>query len=172
MFIYDLMHPFTDPREDKSVIRTPDDFEQKFPNKELFYCLIDETERSFKEGMIVSATVSRVVEGRENMQARILCRLENGLDANVPFENVDIIPGRDEQSLFNTVATGSIITGRIQKIKFEEKFENQDNFSIILNCKKQDLINHSSSIVHLDQDLKIPQEDLININFKVQEDTA
>lgn len=32
----------------------------KFESKELFYCLIDETERTFKQGMIVSATIVRV----------------------------------------------------------------------------------------------------------------
>ena len=45
-----------------------------------------------------------------------------------------------------TVAIGSIITGRIEKIKFEEKIANDDNFSVILNCKKQDLMHHSKYI--------------------------
>jgi hypothetical protein len=36
--------------------------DQRFSNKELFYNLIDETERTFKVGMIVSATVFRVYD--------------------------------------------------------------------------------------------------------------
>lgn len=45
-----------------------------------------------------------------------------------------------------SVAIGSIITGRIQKIQFEEKFANDDNFSIILNCKKNDLMHHDNYV--------------------------
>ena len=50
-YIYDqivkeLMHPFKDPRESKEVIRHMMD--QKFTSKELFYYLIDESERTFK----------------------------------------------------------------------------------------------------------------------------
>lgn len=127
------MHPFMDPREDKTVVRTQT--EQKFSINELFYCLIDETERTFKRGTIVSATVVRVFESNPKFPARILCRLENGLDANISEKDVDFFGG-DGASLMDSVSIGSIITGRVEKIKFEEKFANDDNFSIILNCKK------------------------------------
>jgi len=53
--IEDLINPFKDPREALEVVRTPEILH--FKNEELFYCLIDETPRTFKEGMIVSATV-------------------------------------------------------------------------------------------------------------------
>jgi hypothetical protein len=52
------MYPFRDPREDKKIVRTFDN--QRFPSNELFYCLIDESERNFKKGIIVSANVIRV----------------------------------------------------------------------------------------------------------------
>lgn len=81
------MHPFMDPREDKLVVRTPSD--QKFSNEELFYCLIDESKRTFKKGIIVSATVVRVFDSNPSHPARILCRLENGLDANISEKDVD-----------------------------------------------------------------------------------
>ncbi len=56
--IKDFMYPFRDPREDKKIVRTFDN--QRFPSNELFYCLIDESERNFKKGIIVSANVIRV----------------------------------------------------------------------------------------------------------------
>jgi hypothetical protein len=51
----DLLNPFKDPREALEIVRTPE--EKRFRNEELFYCLIDETPRTFKEGMVVSFTV-------------------------------------------------------------------------------------------------------------------
>jgi len=88
----ELLHPFTDPREAKEIVRTR--FDEKFSNEELFYCLIDETERTFKRGMIVSATVVRVLNdmnGDQNKGPRILCKLENGLDANIIDRDTDSI---------------------------------------------------------------------------------
>lgn len=85
--IEDLIYPFMDPREDKQVVRTPID--QKFNSKDLFYNLINESERSFKQGMIVSATVFRVYDQNGDKPARILCRLENGLDANINENDAD-----------------------------------------------------------------------------------
>ena len=88
----ELLHPFIDPREAKEIVRTR--FDEKFSNEELFYCLIDETERTFKRGMIVSATVVRVLNdmnGDQNKGPRILCKLENGLDANIIDRDTDSI---------------------------------------------------------------------------------
>lgn len=153
----DLMHPFTDPREDKLVVRTMGDV--KFGNEELFYCLIDESPRTFKRGMIVSATVVRVFEAREEMGARIFCRLENGLEASIFEKDTDI-----KSDIMKSVAQGSIITGRIDKLKFDEN-KNDETHSISLNCKKQNLTSHAMYV-----DEEIPEEDKININFKTQED--
>lgn len=49
--------------------------------------LIEETERTFYRGMIVTATVTKVLEGRDNPSGKgpsgttYLCRLDNGLEA-------------------------------------------------------------------------------------------
>lgn len=77
--VEDLMYPFMDFREDKQIVRMPN--EQRFSNKELFYSLIDETERTFRAGMIVSATVIRIQDSNGQLPTRIKCRLENGLEA-------------------------------------------------------------------------------------------
>ena len=111
---------------------------QHFQNKELFYCLIDETPRTFKEGMVVSATVSRVFTGEKG--SRVACRLENGMDGNVREENCDFFRGGAP-----SVDTGSIVTGRIYSIQCEPNNENPDNdenFSVNLTCKQSDLRNH------------------------------
>lgn len=47
------------------------------------------------------------------MGSRILCRLENGLDANI-FER-----DTDQMQDLNNIEVGSIITGRIDNIKFQ-----------------------------------------------------
>ena len=161
----DLIHPFMDPREDKQIVRTFID--QKFPNEELFYCLIDETKRTFKEGMIVSATVFRVYESNDNMPARILCRLENGLDANINENDADFFNGPDRRA---SVEMGSIITGRIDQIKFTDKNQGDENFSVILKCKKADLEKHDRKYIDKNEMMEIPDEDLRNINFKIHEE--
>jgi hypothetical protein len=63
--IDDLMQPFMDFREREEIVRSPDvkDDHEKYniiagptpsrlSSKELFYCLVDETERTFRAGMI------------------------------------------------------------------------------------------------------------------------
>lgn len=124
----DLSHPFKDFREDKTLVRTID--EQRFSNKDLFYYLIDETERTFKSGMIVSATVSRVQNSKGgNNQAKIFCRLENGLDAFINQDCSDFTKDHNGEILIDV---GSIVTGRVDEIKFGE---NEERFSVMLNCK-------------------------------------
>ena len=54
--IKEFLNPFKDPRE----INARSINETQFSEIELLYCLIDETEQTFKKGMIVSATVVRV----------------------------------------------------------------------------------------------------------------
>jgi len=89
--------------------------------------------------MIVSATVVRVFDSNGDKPARILCRLENGLDANIFDKDIEFEFGGEGNSLMQQVSIGSIITGRIEQIKFEEKTPYDDTFSIKLNCKKNDL---------------------------------
>ena len=77
----DLKYPFADPRENQDIVRDIDHV--RFSNKELFHCLIDENERTFREGIIVSATVVRIFESIDSKTGRLACRLENGVDANI-----------------------------------------------------------------------------------------
>jgi ribosomal protein S1 len=44
--------------------------------------LIDETTRTFKKGLIVTATVTKVFDNK------VICRLENGLNAIIPEEAI------------------------------------------------------------------------------------
>mgnify|MGYP003944252935 CR=1 FL=1 len=96
--IDDLCQPFMDFRERGEIIRSPDakDDHEKYniivgptpcrlTSKELFYCLVDETERTFRAGMIVQATVIR-----SNGPGKLLCRLDNGLDASVHENDADV----------------------------------------------------------------------------------
>jgi len=121
------------------VVRTPE--EQRFPQNELFHCLINETNRTFKEGIIVSASVMRVFEARDDKPGKIICRLENGLDANIGEQDADFF-NQDRVS----IEQGSIITGRVAKIMFGDKTENVDQFSVILKCKQSDLRRHDTYI--------------------------
>jgi len=93
MIIQEFKEPFKDPRELRSDKRD-------MSIEKLFYLLIDETPRTFKKGLVVTATVTRVLE------TRAICRLENGLTAVVH----KIATGED------CLATGHIVTGRIDKI--------------------------------------------------------
>ena len=69
LIIQELQHPFADPREYRDPNKT------SISNERLFYMLIDESPRTFKKGMIITATVSRVLE------SKAICRLDNGLSA-------------------------------------------------------------------------------------------
>lgn len=64
--------PFKDPRNVR-------DEPKGIKNEDLFYLLIDETERTFKEGMIVTATVTKIIGDN-----KVICRLENGLIGVIP----------------------------------------------------------------------------------------
>ena len=75
----EFTNTFKDPREVNARNITETDFN----HKELFYCMIDETEQTFKLGIIVSATVIRVFDAHDDLPARAQCRLENGLEANI-----------------------------------------------------------------------------------------
>jgi len=147
--VTELMHPFRDPREQTDILRTPTNQDSKFNNKELFYNLIDESERSFKEGMIVSATVFKVYDCKGDKPARILCKLENGLDGNIGENDADFF-NQGGQYLSDVIDVGSIVTGRIAQIKYGEgkngeKFD--DNFSVVLKCRQDDLKRHDQYLV-------------------------
>jgi len=68
--------PFADPRNPRTCDKTG------IENDRLFYLLIDESKRTFKRGLIVTATVYNVFE------SKALCRLENGLTASIIKEKI------------------------------------------------------------------------------------
>jgi transcription elongation factor SPT6 len=52
-----------------------------------------------------------------------------------------------------------------------EKVQGDDNFSVILKCKPQDIKRHDNYINQMDMDInQIPEEDLENYAYKVQEE--
>tara|TARA_B110000305_G_C18822610_1_gene352079 strand:+ start:24 stop:260 length:237 start_codon:yes stop_codon:yes gene_type:complete len=72
------------------------------------YSLIDETERTFKQGMIVSATVVRTFENKDQQQVKFLCRLENGLDAIIFENDADFFQDRSIK-----IDVGLVVQGRV-----------------------------------------------------------
>jgi len=159
--IQDFKFPFKDPREDKNIVR---DFrDPKFSKTELFYSLIDESERTFKNGMIVPATVIRIYDKAGQAPARILCRLENGLDANIYENDGDFFGERAEK-----IDVGSVVQGRVKMVDSLQ----DEIFTVNLKCKEGDLKDHNIYISDLvdDNEIKVPPEDYINQNFQNQEE--
>jgi len=99
--IEEFSQPFKDPRD----YRTPT--KQKITNQDLFYMLIDESERTFKRGMIVTATVTRVLENV------VFCKLDNGLDASIQKKDLE----KTDEPLQDLIQQGHVITGRINEIR-------------------------------------------------------
>lgn len=153
--IKEFCYPFKDPRDQAARNFT----DQQLSSLELFYCLIDETEQTFKQGMIVSATVIKVYQPNDQMPARIQCRLENGLDANINQNDADF---------FATVVKGSIVQGRVNSIKIGQS-NKDENFSVNLKCKQDDLRRLDMFVGELEN---VPEEDLIDQKFTVQEEQA
>jgi hypothetical protein len=87
--IKELHAPFADPRRERYY-----DTNSKQPNipisgKELLYMCLDETDRTFRVGMIVTATVTKVFDSRSSSEnARAVCRLENGLRATIKENDI------------------------------------------------------------------------------------
>lgn len=92
------------------------------------------------------------------MPARIQCRLENGLDANINQNDADF---------FSTVTKGSIVQGRVSTIKVGQS-NKDENFSVQLKCKQNDLRRLDMFV----GELEVPEEDLIDQKFTVQEEHA
>ena len=117
--LQELRNPFGDPRKPRSAD------EPHINNQRLFYLLIDETQRTFKKGLIVTATVVREFE------SLAMCRLENGLKAIVHSSNC-----REDG-----LEVGHIVQGRIEKLSYDDE---QKGFEVTLNCKKQNLMSHKA----------------------------
>lgn len=75
--------------------------------------LIEETELTFKRGIIVTASVIKVIEKQDTNSSFVLCKLDNGLDAKIDSTKLDL-NGRHAE---NVVKQGDVITGRIENIK-------------------------------------------------------
>lgn len=67
----------------------------------------------------------RIYQQSSNYNGRLLCRLENGLEANV---------NKDDADFFSQVEEKSVITGRIYKIEFGSS-KDVENFSVTLKCR-------------------------------------
>lgn len=146
LIIAEFRHPFADPREPRMPTK------QAIGNERLFYLLIDEIPQTFRRGLLVTATVSRVLE------SKALCRLENGLSAVIPATAFS------EDAL----AFGHIVTGRIEKIATED----EKRFEVTLHCKQKDLASHTRYLEDLCtaagvDPRSVPPEDCVNQSFAV-----
>lgn len=140
----ELEHPFKDPRK----YRTPTD--TQLTNKELLYMLIDESDRTFKQGIIVTATIIKI-------DKNVLCKLDNGLDAIIHKEEIC----NSNEKLEDVLQIGQVITGRIDKINCET----EQKLSVTLKCRRPDLENHD---MFVDKSMKVHKDDLVNQNFKIE----
>jgi len=122
--------PFKDPRQ-------PRHMNNLIKPEVLFYLLIDETERTFKVGQIVTGTVTKVIG-----DIKVICRLENGLSAIISKNKLFLL-GND-QKLDAEIHMGYIVTGRIDKINTAE---GEKKFEVELNCKLSDLQSHENYVV-------------------------
>lgn len=112
LIIEEFRAPFSDPRQARTFNNLG------ITDEKLFYLLIDESKRTFKRGLIVTATVSNVLD------SKAICRLENGLTATIIKEK--ILDPDSQQKLKDSLDIGFIITGRIETILTQDgdkKFE-------------------------------------------------
>jgi transcriptional accessory protein Tex/SPT6 len=153
MIIEEFRAPFADPRQQRTLTTL------SISDERLFYLLIDESKRTFKRGMVVTATVTNVLE------TKAICRLENGLNATIIKEK--ILDPDSQEKLRDILDIGYIITGRIDKILTDE---GDRKFEVQLNCKKGDLHSHEKYLKDLAESIGIEprfvrEEDKKNLNF-------
>jgi transcriptional accessory protein Tex/SPT6 len=151
--IEQMIKEFTDPFKDPRTYRSPTSINIK--NERLLYLLIDESKRTFKTGIIVTATVNKVLD------TKAICRLDNGLTAIIP--STKLIEQDSAEKLKDIIDVGHIVTGRIIQIKSED----EKSFEVMLNCKQSALSSHEEFKAILAASLgvnpdMIPKEDLMN----------
>jgi len=151
-----MIKEFTEPFKDPRAYRSPTSINIK--NERLLYLLIDESKRTFKPGIIVTATVNKVLD------SKAICRLDNGLTAIIPATK--ILEQDSQEKLKDIIDIGHIVTGRIIQIKSDD----EKSFEVTLNCKQAALSSHEEFKTLLAQSLNvnpdtIPVEDLLNQNF-------
>ena len=91
MIVQEIKNPFKDPRPYRSKALMP------IPPSRLLPMLIEETEQTFKRGIIVTAQVIRVIEKQDSNQSFVLAKLDNGLDAKVDSNKLDLNGRRLEE---------------------------------------------------------------------------
>jgi len=131
-------------------------------NERLFYLLIEESKRTFKRGLIVTATVTKVFD------SKAICRLDNGLNAII--QSSAILDEGSQEKLRDILDFGRIIQGRIEKIVIDE----EQKFEVQLACKKNALASHEAYKHDLAMSLGIDADqidvsDLKNHNFSTDQ---
>jgi len=148
LVLSELSSPFKDPR----VYRSPAKLD--ITPQKLFYMLIDESERTFKKGIIVTVTVSRVLD------EKVISKLDNGLDAIIQKDFLE----KTEDELQKMIKQGHVTSGRIHEIKNND----ESKFAVYLNCKKKDLETHEN---YVDKN-EVHKDDLINQAFVSDKKTS
>ena len=120
-----MINPFGDPRKYRTLENN------NMSNERLFYLLIEESKRTFKRGLIVTATVTKV------LKSKAICRLDNGLNAIIQASAI-LEETEQGKELQNVLEFGRIITGRIERIEIEE----ENKFEVQLTVKKNALSSH------------------------------
>ena len=143
-----MVNPFADPRKYRSMQ------EQNLSKEELFYLLIEESKRTFKVGLIVTATVIRV------LNSIALCRLDNGLTAIATSS--DFVSDGSREKLQEKLSKGKIIQGRIERIHTEQ----EEKFEVHLNCKKYVLSSHAYYKRSLAYSLGIDETEILEADLK------
>ncbi|XP_038702098.1 transcription elongation factor SPT6 homolog isoform X2 [Tripterygium wilfordii] len=95
---------------------------------EEFYMISGETEDTLAEGMIVQATVRKV------LSQKVICALENGLTGMLLRENV-ADDWRDNVELSDRLHEGDILTCRISSVV-------KNRYQVFLSCKESDMRNN------------------------------
>ena len=135
--IHEIKDEITAPFKDPRIYRSQDAAQIK--GDQLLLLLIDETPESFQRGTIVTAQVTRILDGSNGKEGIVLCKLDNGLDARIEKRNLDNTDRRIEE----LIQVGHVVTGRIAEIKNKD---DKGNFCVSLSCKRSDLESHRAYV--------------------------
>ncbi len=157
--IEEFRHPFADPRgyrTTKTAIISPE---------RLIYMLTDETPRTLRAGVIVTATVIRVAEGQGDKKGFALAKLDNGLDARIDMDSLDASTSKKIEEL---IQPGHVVSGRIKEIRAIE----ESKLGVTLNCRKKVLETHDEfKELLIGKYIEVNASDLINPVFKTDSRT-
>lgn len=117
--------------------------------------MIDESEKTFKRGIIVTATVVRVLDDK------VFCKLDNGVDG-VIYQK-DLIGANADNKVSDAIQAGHVIQGRISEIKAADQ-----KYMVVLKCRREDLESHKPYLDEEQKELNPPEEDLRNHNFQIE----